>query len=71
MQMFVIGPKIRAARAERGWTQASLSHFTGMSTGDISRIETGRLIPTDSHLRRLAAALEIELPAEDEQVVAR
>ena len=62
MQMFFLGPQIRAARVVKGWTQASLSHFTGMSTGDISRIETGRLIPTEAQLRRLSRALDIELP---------
>jgi ribosome-binding protein aMBF1 (putative translation factor) len=42
-----------------------------VSSGDISRIETGRLIPTNSQVRRLAAALEIQLSAGDEQAVAR
>jgi ribosome-binding protein aMBF1 (putative translation factor) len=63
-----IASKIRTARRQRGWTQASLSHFTGLGSGDISRIETGRLIPTDSQLRRLAKALDIEL-LEDGQAV--
>ena len=65
MQMFFLGPKIRAARVGRGWTQASLSHFTGMSTGDISRIETGRLVPTQSQVKRLADALQIPISADD------
>ena len=53
------GTKIRTVRIDRGWTQADLSHFSRMSTGDISRIESGRLIPTGSQLKRLADALEI------------
>ena len=55
-----IGAHVRAIRLSRGWTQADLSHFTRLSTGDISRIECGRLIPTRSQVERLRRALGTE-----------
>ena len=52
-----VGAVLRAARQLRGWTQADLSHYSRMSSADISRIETGRLIPTPSQRERLADVL--------------
>ena len=54
-----VGKHIRSARVERGWTQADLSHFSGVGVADISRIETGRLFPTRSQLERMADALGV------------
>ena len=63
MQRSRAGARVRQARVARGWTQASLSHFSGMSSGDISRIENGHLILTDRQLERLAEAFGLP-PAE-------
>jgi transcriptional regulator with XRE-family HTH domain len=51
--------RIKAERLKRGWRLENLSHFSGVSAADISRIENRRLVPYDSYIQRLAAALEI------------
>ena len=56
-----VGARLRALRTERAWTQADLSHFSRMSTGDLSRIETGRLKPTTAQLLRLDRVFEGQL----------
>ena len=55
--------RVKAERLNRGWTQTNLAHFTQMSPADISRIESGRMVPYPGHARRLARALNLE-PAE-------
>lgn len=62
-----IGAAIKRARQQRGWTQSDLSHFSRLSPGDISRIETGRLTPTPNQVERLSRALGIQ-PQTDEQL---
>lgn len=52
---------ITAARKLRGVTQKELSALTGISQGDISQIENGTLNPSLKILRRIAAALDMEL----------
>ena len=52
-----VGTIIREARQARHWTQADLSHYSRLSTSDISKIESGRLIASRTQLQRLAAAL--------------
>ena len=52
---------ITAARKLRGITQKELSALTGISQGDISQIENGTLNPSLKILRRIAAALDMEL----------
>ena len=52
---------ITAARKSRGYTQKELSSLTGISQGDISQIENGTLNPSLKLLRRIAAALDMEL----------
>ena len=54
-------PSITAARKLRGITQKELSALTGISQGDISQIENGTLNPSLKILRRIAAALDMEL----------
>lgn len=48
---------------ERGMSQAELSRKSGVSTGGISDIMTGRREPGDKTARKIAQALEI--PAEE------
>lgn len=54
-----VGAEIRELRRQRGWTQADLSHFSRMSASDISKIETGRLLPSSYQLERLNRALGV------------
>jgi transcriptional regulator with XRE-family HTH domain len=69
-----VGTIIRAARQQRGWTQAKLHIAGGVNLADISRIECGRLVPTRAQLERLADTLNIPradvLPDEAELVSA-
>lgn len=58
---------IREHRKQKGWTQADLSHFSRVSAGDISKIETGRLKASDNQLVRLAKALGVRAAALSEE----
>lgn len=53
-----IGPKLRAARQDKGLTQPDLEKLTGISYKTISSIEVGRIEPSISHLIAFAQALE-------------
>lgn len=48
---------IRTLRAYRRMSQAELAKRSGLSQGDISRIETGRLNPTEDEVTRIRQAL--------------
>lgn len=45
---------LRIARKQRWLTLANVARATGISAGDLSRIETGRLIPYPKQRQRLA-----------------
>ena len=51
--------KVKAERLKRNWNQTDLAFFARMSSSDVSRIETGRMIPYSTHAERLAKALGI------------
>jgi transcriptional regulator with XRE-family HTH domain len=54
--------QIRATRDKRGWTQGELANATGMSSNNISRLESedyGK--QTITSLKRVAAALDVAL----------
>ena len=51
--------KVKAERLKRNWSQTELAFFARMSSSDVSRIETGRMIPYSTHAQRLAKALGI------------
>lgn len=57
-------PLLRLAyeRMKRHWSQSELGRRSGIRQQDISLIETGRLIPTDEQLFRLAVALRMSPP---------
>ena len=55
--------RIKIERLDRGWTQTELAYFARISSADVSRIETGRMIPYPGQAQRLARALNLE-PAE-------
>ena len=48
---------IRTARLGKGWTQAQLHLKSGVNLSDISRIETGRLVPSPAQVKKLERAL--------------
>ena len=60
--------RIRFERRKRNWRLEDLSHLSRVSAADISRIETGRMIPYPTHAKRLAEVLGIE-PDELTQIV--
>lgn len=37
-----VGPRLRAARSERGWTMSDLASRAGMSASTLSRLESGK-----------------------------
>jgi transcriptional regulator with XRE-family HTH domain len=50
---------LKKARIQRGWTQQTLGVRARMTSAEISRIETGRLLPTPAQITRLARALRL------------
>jgi ribosome-binding protein aMBF1 (putative translation factor) len=55
--------RIRVERLKRGWRQEDLAFYARMAAADVSRIETGRLVPYPTQVARLAKALGLK-PAE-------
>jgi transcriptional regulator with XRE-family HTH domain len=51
-----------------GWSQVALAFHAGISIGDISRIETGRLRPYPSQLEKLSKVLGLEESALLDQI---
>ncbi|WP_411123787.1 helix-turn-helix domain-containing protein [Streptomyces sp. x-19] len=56
-----MGPRLRAAREQRGATLSGVSRATGIALSTLSRIETGRRKPTLEVLLRLAKAYDMSL----------
>ncbi|MFD4245701.1 helix-turn-helix domain-containing protein [Streptomyces sp. NPDC058525] len=56
-----MGPRLRAAREQRGATLAGVSRATGISPSTLSRIETGRRKPTLEVVLRLAKEYGVSL----------
>jgi len=50
---------IKEKRIRRGWTQIDLAYHSRLASSEISRIESGRLKPTDGQIQRLAKALGV------------
>ena len=51
--------RLKALRAERGWSQADLADRSGVSRIHIARIETGQREPTLGVIEKLAKALKV------------
>jgi transcriptional regulator with XRE-family HTH domain len=51
-----IAGQVRRARKAAGLTQAALAALTGTTQSAVSRLESGRLVPTLAVLERVAAA---------------
>ena len=56
-----LGRAIKQARAGLGWQQQHLATVTGISQKYLSRVENDRADPSWSIIRRLIAALDIDL----------
>lgn len=51
--------KLIELRRARGWSKAELARRAHLGEGDVGKIESGRLVPYEAQLRRLARALRI------------
>jgi transcriptional regulator with XRE-family HTH domain len=61
LHRYRIGPKIRALRQGKKLGLAQLGAHTGLSSGMLSKIERGQLIPTLPTLLRIAMVFGLEL----------
>lgn len=57
----VTAPRIRAARLRQGWDQRKLESESGVSQSTLSRIESGKRVPSMPEILQLAAALGTSL----------
>jgi transcriptional regulator with XRE-family HTH domain len=57
----VLGRRVKAERARRGWSLARLADVSGVSRAMISKIERGQSSPTAALLGKLSAALELSM----------
>lgn len=57
----LIGKNVVALRNQRGMSQAALAHSTGILGPNLSRLESGKHVPTLTMLLRLARALGVSL----------
>lgn len=55
------GPRLRALRRERGLSLAGVASVTGISSSNLSRLETGKLRPTLEQLLPLAHIYRVAL----------
>lgn len=55
---------LRSFREARGWTRSELGRRATMQASLITQIESGRFIPYDSQLEKLARALNVADPDE-------
>lgn len=58
--------RFKLVRLEKGLRQLDVARAAGIAEGYMSRIETGRVIPSPELLRRLAAALDVPTESLDE-----
>lgn len=56
-----IADALREAREAKGWTQEDLAEAAQMNRTTIAKYETGRIEPKSKSLKRLAAALEVDV----------
>jgi transcriptional regulator with XRE-family HTH domain len=56
-----LGPALKRLREDRGLKQEAVAHVAGISTGTLSRTETGETNPSWSTVRRVAKALGVTM----------
>ena len=61
--------RLSVEREARGWSKSELARRARMQPGEVGKIETGRLRPYPSQLRKLGRALGIPA-AQDESLIA-
>lgn len=57
-----VGRFLRDARIGRGILLFDLARRVGITSAELSAIEHGRSVPDEAQLRRLLAALSLDLP---------
>ena len=63
-EAFDLAERVRQAREDLGITQAELAKRIGSTQPAVARLEGGGTIPSLTTLRRIAAALDLELVVE-------
>lgn len=53
------GRKLRQLMHEKGWSEADLGEFVGLSQASISKYINGTRMPYVSHLRKIEKALSV------------
>ncbi len=61
MDKVLLGKKIKQARTNKGLTQAQLGEIVSLHEKHISRIESGKYLPTLENIIKLFKTLEIDL----------
>ena len=56
-----LGPILKGLREARGLTQEQLAYAAKITTGTLSKIETGQASPAWATVRQIIAALEVSL----------
>ena len=56
-----VAEQVKMARKQAGMTQETLAHIVGTKKSNISRLESGRYIPSFEFLSRIAQGLGKEL----------
>jgi HTH-type transcriptional regulator / antitoxin HipB len=56
-----LGPKLRAARVQRGWTQSDVASQLGISTQAVSKLENNAGRASFDRVHRLCLLLGLEL----------
>jgi transcriptional regulator with XRE-family HTH domain len=59
--MRTLGREIKKVRIDKGWKQKDLRVATGLSQKYLSEIETGRVDPRISIVKRIATALGVSI----------
>ncbi|AYL36580.1 helix-turn-helix domain-containing protein [Streptomyces fungicidicus] len=62
----VLGARLRGLRAEAGLTGAALAQRAGVGQPTVSKVETGRMVPSADVLDRLSRALGLDEPTAGE-----
>lgn len=49
--------RVKVLRTARGWSQADLARLSRIAAFDLSKIETGKVLPSEAWEQRLRAAI--------------